>query len=416
MISENLLKMLSGIFVIIYIARYLGPEQFGFLSYTLTIISIVKVISKLGLDSVLVREIANAPHKAASYTNTAFIMMGITSLIGIIFVSLLVYFFESNERIQLYIWCIACSVLFQSFLVIDFKFQALLKSKYGFIAKSISYAVSSIVKIYLVVIEVDILYLVWSYVFDAIFLALMLVISNRYIRHQPLKCVLNRELVKPLLKSALPMIISAASALLYMRIDQVMIKHMLDTSQLGLYASSAKIFEGWVMLSYIISVSLLPTIIKLKTHSKEVYENSLIILFRVLVWLGLAFALMTFLFSELMITATFGAQFLEAKYSLSILMCAAPLIALRTLSVRYLIAEGYENKIAHRTIITLIINVLMNMILIPVYGIAGAAYSTLISLFIGSYAINYMDQDLNQLRRICNAVFFIRYTGKGSKV
>jgi O-antigen/teichoic acid export membrane protein len=161
---------------------------------------------------------------------------------------------------------------------------------------------------------------------------------------------------------------------------------------------------------------LLPAIIKLKTSSIEVYERSLTSLYRMLVGLGVLFALITIFCSDFLIIYSFGPKFLEAKYSLIILMLAAPFIALRTLSVRYMIVEGYENKIASRTIITLIINVILNILLIPLFGIEGAAFSTLISLFIGSYLINYWDSDLSQLRRICNNSFFIKSTFKGSKV
>ena len=365
MIAEYTLKIIASIFVTIYVARYLGPIQFGILSYTLAIVAVIKAISKLGMDGILVRELAQYPDKVKAYMSTAFSLMVIASILGLVFISTLIYFLESDDQIKLYIWIIATSILFQAFFVIDFNFQAQLKSKYGFMAKSIAFGLSSIVKIYLVLIKADLILFVVSYVFDAFIVACMLVGTHIYTRQFSFTYTLSRELVKPLLKSAWPMAVSAASAVLYMRIDQVMIKNILDTNQLGLYASSAKIFEGWIMFSYIVSVSLLPAIIKLKTRSIEVYERSLISLYRILVWLGILCAVITIFCSEFLITYSFGTNFLQAKTSLIILMLAAPFIALRTLSVRYLIAEGFERKIASRTIITLIINVILNFIFIP---------------------------------------------------
>jgi len=416
MIAEYVLKIVSGIFVIIYMARFLGPNQFGMLSYVLAIVAIVKAISKLGMDGILVRDLAKHPNQVKAYMSTAFGLMTLASVLGLILISALVYFFESDDQLKLYIWIIAASILFQAFLVIDFNFQAQLKSKYGFMAKSIAFGISSLVKIYLVLIKAELLLFVISYVFDAVLVALMLMATHIYTKQSRFTLTMRSELIRPLLKSAWPMVVSAVSAILYMRIDQVMIKNMLDANQLGLYASSAKIFEGWIMLSYIVSVSLLPAIIKLKTHSAVVYERSLTSLYRMLVGLGLLFAFITIFCSDFLISYSFGPQFLEAKYSLIILMLAAPFIALRTLSVRYMIAEGYESKIASRTIITLVINVILNLILIPLFGIEGAAFSTLTSLFIGAYLINYLDSDLSQLRRICNNSFFIKNSFKDSRV
>jgi O-antigen/teichoic acid export membrane protein len=416
MIAEYTLKIIASIFVTIYVARYLGPTQFGMLSYTLAVVAIIKAISKLGMDGILVRELAQYPEQVKSYMSTAFSLMVIASVLGLILLSTLIYFFEGDEQIKLYIWIIATSILFQAFFVIDFNFQAQLKSKYGFMAKSIAFGLSSIVKIYLVLIKAELIFFVVSYVFDAVIVACMLVGTHIYTKQFSFTYRLSGELIKPLMKSAWPLVVSAASAVLYMRIDQVMIKNILDTNQLGLYASSAKIFEGWIMFSYIVSVSLLPAIIKLKTHSIEVYERSLISLYRILVWLGILCAAITIFCSTSIITYSFGAKFLEAEYSLIILMIAAPFVALRTLSVRYMIAEGYERKIASRTIITLVINVILNLIFIPLFGIEGAAFSTLISFFIGSYLINYFDLDLSQLRRICKSSFFIKTRIEDSRI
>jgi len=408
MIAEYFLKIIATIFVTIYVARYLGPEQFGVLSYILAITAIVKALTRLGMDGVLVRDLIKYPDQTRAYMGTAFGLMIIASLIGIVSIGLFSYLLESDEQVKLYIFIIATSLIFQAFSVIDFNFQSKLMSKYSAIAKSISFGISSIVKVYLVLTNAEFILIVVSYVFDGLLMAVMLITAHIYKKQQDFKFHFDYRLISPLLKSAWPLIVSAASAILYMRIDQVMIGNMLDTSQLGLYSAASKVFEGWIMLSYIVSVSLLPAIAKLKTKSADTYEQSLIFLFRVLVGLGIVFAITTIFCSEFLIVSIFGLQFIEAEGSLIILMLASPFIALRTLSVRYMIVEGYENKIAARTVFTLFVNIILNWILIPIYGIEGAGISTLISLFIGSYVVNYFDSELYQLRRICNNSFFIK--------
>ena len=408
MIAEYFLKIIATIFVTIYVARYLGPEQFGVLSYILAITAIVKALTRLGMDGVLVRDLIKYPDQTRAYMGTAFGLMIIASLIGIVSIGLFSYLLESDEQVKLYIFIIATSLIFQAFSVIDFNFQSKLMSKYSAIAKSISFGISSIVKVYLVLTNAEFILIVASYVFDAFLMTVMLITAHIYKKQQHFTFNFDYSLISPLLKSAWPLVVSAASAILYMRIDQVMIGNMLDTSQLGLYSAASKVFEGWIMLSYIVSVSLLPAIAKLKTKSADTYEQSLIFLFRVLVGLGIVFAITTIFCSEFLIVSIFGLQFIEAEGSLIILMLASPFIALRTLSVRYMIVEGYENKIAARTLFTLFVNIILNWILIPIYGIEGAGISTLISLFIGSYVVNYFDSELYQLRRICNNSFFIK--------
>ena len=73
--AEQVFRIISAVFVGIYIARYLGPENFGILSYSLSIAAFVMAISRLGMDAVLVRELVNKPERHSQLLGTAFWLM-----------------------------------------------------------------------------------------------------------------------------------------------------------------------------------------------------------------------------------------------------------------------------------------------------------------------------------------------------
>jgi len=116
MFVEQGIKVVSAVFVGIYIARYLGPEQFGLLSYAIAIVAIFMAISRLGMESILVRELVNQPEKMRQYMGTAFSLMFIAAILGIGFISGIVSLTESDPQTKLYIWIISIGLIFQTFL------------------------------------------------------------------------------------------------------------------------------------------------------------------------------------------------------------------------------------------------------------------------------------------------------------
>ena len=335
-------------------------------------------------------------------------MMMVSSLISIIVLSVIIWNFEENIETKLYIFLLSISLFFQTVLVIDYNFQGRVKSKYSTLSKSSALLVSSFIKIYLVLVEAELTHLVIAFMLDHLITATFLVAMHIYKKQPNFIFKFDIALARSLLKSAWPMTLSALAIMLYMRVDQIMIKNMLDVHQLGLYAAATRIYEGWIIIPYVISMSLIPAIVHLKSQSIDIYESRLTQLFSFLIWLGIFSALSTYFFGDWLINIAFGHEYIASASVLNIIMWSSVLTAIGSVTSRYLTVENMEKKIATRSVLGLLINILLNMILIPVYGINGAAIATLVTLLIVNYFINYLDDELNQLLRICNNAFFLK--------
>lgn len=415
MFAEQGVKIVSAVFVGIYIARYLGPEQFGLLSYAIAVVAVLAAITRLGMDSILVRELVVHPEDKQQYIGTAFGLMLIASIIGVVIVAGVIGLIESDPQTKIYIWIISVGLIFQTLLVIDYAFQSQVKAKYSSIAKSVALSLSALIKICLVIFHADLLLFVLSYAFDHVLIALSLLIMYLTKQQPSFLFIFNAKLVKPLLKSAWPMVMSAVSIILYMRIDQIMIKNMLDSEQVGLYAAMTRVYEGWIMIPVILCASLLPAIVKMKSISQIQYEKRLILLFSIVFWLSMIVAVITALFSDVIINLTFGSEYAAASSVLVVIMWSSSFAALGSVTYRYLIAENMEKKIAVRTFVALAVNVTLNFILIPLYGIEGAAVATLVCIITANYLIDYLDSDLKQLIGIKNNALLIVFSFKRGK-
>ncbi|MBB5187726.1 O-antigen/teichoic acid export membrane protein [Zhongshania antarctica] len=409
MLAEYSLKIVSGIFVSIYVARYLGPSDFGQLSYALAIVSIFMAISRLGMESILVRDMSSFPEMRKEYQGTAFALMLCASMVSIATLAGFVIGFENDEGQKWLVGVIAIGMIFQPLMVVDYGFQANVAAKFSSIAKTLSLAISSAVKVYLVLSDAGLKGLAIAYAFDQFLVASLLLAMHLIKRQSGFFFKMKVKLIAPLLKSAFPLTLSAVASILYTRVDQLMIKHMLDSGALGVYSSAVKIYEGWVIIPYVISISLLPEIVGLKLRSEQEYRNKMTKLFSVMFWVGVLVALFSTMYGDLIIRLTFGSQYTGASSSLAIIMWAAAFTGIGSVSARYLTVEGLEKNIAIRTVVALLVNISLNLLLIPKYGIDGAAAATLITVIVANYFMNYVGSEVRGLSKICNDAIIFKF-------
>lgn len=402
MLAEQLLRIVSGVFVGIYIARYLGPESFGILSYVLAIAAFAIAISRLGMEAVLVRELVTKHEAQSIIMGTAFWLMVAAGAASYIIILVTIKLTDETKPISTYALMVATSAAFTSFLAIDYKFQANLKAKLSTICKVTTLAIMSSVKIVLVVFEMKLIWFVVASIIDHGLLALLL--TSTMWRKQGLGFMTKFEKTTAItmLRSAWPMVITAVAGMILMRTDQVMIRNMLGLSQVGIYSAAVRIYESWIMLPYILSVSLLPAIIKLRQGEEDNYKKGLTKLFSLTIWVSIIAAIFITLTGEKIISLTFGESYIESGPILTILMWAAVFSSINSLSARYFSVEHMERKILSRMLIAATLNVFLNYLLIPKFGIKGSAYATLISMFISSYALDWFDKDLKKLLKIKN--------------
>jgi O-antigen/teichoic acid export membrane protein len=402
------LKLVASIFVTIYIARYLGPSKFGLISYLMSIIVIFMSIARLGMESILVRELTVNPSNRKNIIGTSFYLIIFGSIISILLMLAGVYFFSNDSSIQLYFIILSFIIIFQSSSVIDYNFQSQLNSKYSSLVKSTSLIISSGIKLVLVHINADFFYFVVAISIDHLLVFILLFALHYKINKFNFIFYFKTPVAKSLLKSSWPMIISGLAGMIYTKIDQIMIERLLGMQEVGIYAASAKIFEGWVMIPYIVSISLLPAIINLKKISHKEYEKGLTKIISLLFWVSFIVATIVSFYSSSIIELTFGKEFSSSSSVLSILIWAALFSTLGSINGRYMTVENYEKKIAKRMLISLILNIFLNLFFILNFGTNGAAYATLITVIITNYFLNYLDKDLKELVIINNNAILLR--------
>ena len=386
LLGERILRMAVSLFVGIYVARYLGPERFGLLSYALSFVWLFSSLASFGLDDILVRELVQRPEQRNNLLGTVFwLKVCGTAVMGIAIAAVL-QFMAEDQRTSWMIVIIAFGFLFQATNVIEFYFQAQVQSKFTVRAQVVQLLITSIFKIYLVWSKAELVWFALALMLDqAVVAVLFLLMYHWKIEWFPFFSFQWKH-AKKLMIDAWPLIFTGMVVSVYMKIDQVMLKEMLDAKAVGVYASAVKLCEAWYFVPTAVMASLFPAVIEARKKSETVYDERIQKLYDLMVWGSVAIALPTTLLADWVILILYGTDFQEAADVLRIYIWAGVFVSLGVASSKWLVTENLQRYLFYRTALGAVLNISCNLWLIPIYGIRGAVFATLISYFIVAYA------------------------------
>jgi O-antigen/teichoic acid export membrane protein len=405
--TEKILRILISFVVTVLLVRYLGPEQFGLLSYAISFYGLFSAISILGLESISIRELVKYPGRRDNILGSAFLLRLIGGIATIILIALTLFISGEPADISILILIISTSAIFQSFSVIDYYFRAEVKAKYSVYVMMASVLFTSLLKILLIILEAPLIYfaIVFSVEFFATAAGFLLV--YKHTNFKIINWKFHKETAVNLLKDSWPLILSGLVVAIYTKIDQVMIKNMLDSKELGYYAAAVRLSEAWYFIPVALTNSLFPAIVNAKKLSNKFYFNRIQKLYDILAWMAIIIAVPVSIFSRDIINIIFGNEFLSAAPVLTIYIWAGVAVFLGVASSQYLITENFTKLSFFRTLIGMVINVILNLVLIPKYGIIGAAYATLISYSAATFSLIFIKKTFHQIVMMLKSILLI---------
>ena len=385
---ERILRITVGLFVSVWVAKYLGPKQFGFFSYTLSFVALFGFMVTISHTSIVVRELVKNPNHNDEIVSTAFWLKIMGAMLGVLITLAISINFTSNDRfVNILILIIASSNIFHSFNVVDDYFQSKVMNKFVVITNVISLFLSSVIKIILILNDAPLIAFVWVVFFDNFILAsgfiYFYIKLNSKFKIKNLKFKSKTAIL--LLKDSWPLMISSAAILIHIKVDQVIIKEILGLEAVGQYAAAAKVSEAWYFIPSVLTASFFPAIINAKKNNEDLYNSRLQKLYDIMVWVAIAIAIPMIFLSDWLIEILYGYQYSEAGNVLMIHIWAGVFVSLGLASNGWLICENLQKFLIVNTFIATITNIGLNYILIPKFGIVGAAWATIISYFLVGY-------------------------------
>ena len=380
MLSEKVVRLGVNLVVGIWLARYLGPSDFGILHFAIAIAAIFGPLVNFGLQGILVKELYLAPGRKNELLGSSFAIKLVASLIvfaAIVLTSFTNFYTDKTEWLMVIV--VSSSLLFQPFLVIDSWYESQVKVRLLSILKTLFFLLTSLIKIIMILRNEPLIVFGIVYSLEALFLALALVLTYAIQDQTIFKWRIRLDVVKNLIGKSWLLVLSGLSAVIYLKIDQVMLGIIVSDQEVGIYSAAVKLSEAWYFIPLILSNALFPAILSSKIKGQQTYRFRLQQLCDLYFLISLLLAIVVSFLANFIIVLLYGVQYDSSALILQVHIWAGIFIFLRSVLSKWLIAEDKYKFSLISQLSGAVVNVLLNLVLIPRYGGFGAAIATVIS-------------------------------------
>ncbi len=378
LLGGKIVNMILSFFVSLATARYLGPDSYGEINYVAAYVSFFSSITSLGLSVIVIKEVSMGQEDDNEVIWTGILMRFLTAVLSMISVLALVYITDGGDPLIMKIALLeSIGILASAFDTFMYWFQGKLLGKYVSIASVVAYLGMSLYRIYLLANSADILWFAFATSVDTLILSLVLMIC--YIKENGFHIRTSVSLAKRLMRQSYHYMISGLIAILYSKIDQIMLKQMLDSRAVGLYSAALTIAGLWGMIPSAFIQSVSPVLYKNAQENREMFYKRLKQSYAGIWFLNICWSLAVSIFSYWVIYLLYGEDYLGARGALVIVVWYSGVSAIGSLTQVYLATENKNKYVNYFALAGLAVDVVLNVVLIPQFGIMGAAMATLVT-------------------------------------
>lgn len=389
--ADKVLRLGVGLIVGVWVARYLGPEQYGLFSYALAIVALLGSVASWGLDAIVVRDIVKTPSRTPEILGTCVLLRLFGGAISFLLALAIAHVLRPADQYgHVLVAILAGALLIQAFDVIDVWLQSQMKNKLSVYAKNGAFAVFACVKVFLIWVGAPLITFAWAVLAEAAVGTLGLICIYTALGKSPLDWRVCRVSAKQLFNDGWPLAVSGMAIMTYVKVDQIMLAQMIDERAVGVYAAAARISEIWYFVPTSFAAALAPWLVRSRQNSATDYHAHLQRAMSLFVLLSYAFAAAVTLFSGAIVELLYGPPFQEAGAILSIHVWSGVFVALGVARGTWIVIEGLQRLSLLTTMSGALVNILLNLWLIPHFGAIGAAVATLVSYGFSDYLIFFL--------------------------
>ena len=383
-IGEQVFQMAVSLVVGVLTARYLGPGNYGALNYTASFVTFALSVATLGMEGVVIKKMIMRPNDEGIYLGSCMLFRLFSSVLSSIAIFIIVAALNPEDHLKwILVFLQSFQLIFRSIQILDSWFQRHLKSRYVSIGKMVACLIVSAYKVFLLVTQKSIIWFAFSNSLTDIVVAIMLYIFYRSEHGQKLK--IDRAKGIEVLSESYHFILSGLMAATYSQMDRIMIGSMMTDLDVGLYTTATAICGMWLFVPNAIINSFRPKILELKKEgNEEHYERRLEQLYSFIIWLCIFVSIAVCVLGNLVIRILYGEAYIGAASALRIAIWYETFAMIGTARGIWILCENKNKYVKYYLGIGAVVNLVLNYVMIPIWGINGAAIATLITQIVTS--------------------------------
>ena len=344
--------------------------------------SVFGAIANLGLDTIVIRELVKFPERRDALLGSTFVLKLVGASLTLLVVTVLVSILRPGDKLILLLTVLSAAGFLCQSIPIDLYFQSKVQAKYIVLPASGGFLLMALAKVILILIGAPLIAFAFAGFFELLLAAVFILIAYG-LRDQSIwkwKCSFQDML--SLFRESWPLVFTGISVMISMRVDQVLIGQMLNDKQVGLYSAGVKLSELWYFIPVSIAASTYPALVESKKRDEELYYRRLQQLYDMLVSLGIVVALAMTFFSGAIVHLLYGPAYGASSGALRILIWSGIPVCFGVAWSNWMILENRAKMLFYFQLVGSVVNVVLNLVLIPRFGILGSAFATLISYWI----------------------------------
>ena len=390
-IMQSLINLVIGMIT----ARYLGPSNYGVITYVASVVAFALPIMQLGLKHTIVKEFVQSPDKEGEILGTALVINIISSIVCMIGSVAFVMFVDAGETETILVCALySLTLIFQATEMTQYWFQAKLLSKYPSIASLCAYIVVALYKIYLLVTQKSIVWFACSNVLDYFLISVILMVIYRKISNQRL--AINWRTGWEMLSKSKYYIVPSLMVMIFQHTDRIMIKLMIGEAETGYYSAAITCIGITSFVFSAIIDSARPVILEEKERNSVLYEKRVIQLYGIITCMSLAQSLGMTLLAQPLVSFLYGAEYVKTASILAVAVWYITFGHYGSVRNIWILAENKQKYLTGINVLGATANVVLNYCLIPVWGAIGAAIASIITQFFTNVIIGFVFDPIRQ--------------------
>ncbi len=406
LLLNQIFQMVISFFVGLLSTRYLGPSNYGSITYVSTYVSFFSSLCTMGMDTVVISKLVNYKERDGEVIVTATFIRGIAAIISILALSVVIYVADGNDAsLQIIALILGFKLLLNAFTTVGYWYQYKLLSKKMVIIDMVAFVIGNAFRIWMLATEKNVF---WFASYTTVLVLLNVIVDVPvFLKDCKTKKFISKEMMKELLRDCVPYMISGVMISLYSQVDIIMIKHMMNgTDYVGYYSVAYTICNLIAFIPQSISQSARPILMELKKEDNKSYNTRVTQTLSTIIWLAILYSVFITIFADVVIGILYGESFAPSSGVLKVLVWSTLFENLTRIRDMWFIGENESKYVAVLSFVGTIANVIVNAILIPIMGIYGAAIATIGTQLIVTVVLPALRKETRQYSvDVLNALF-----------
>jgi O-antigen/teichoic acid export membrane protein len=379
LVLSSIINLIFGFLYSIYVARYLGPERYGIISFALAFTAIFAVLTDLGLSQFTVREVARDKSLAEKYFSNVLVAKFILAVITFAVVAVMINLMGYPETTIKVVYIIFLSIVIAAFNNLFYSmFQAFEKMEYQSIGGIVSSVSMLLLALFAIRNNLDIVWFAYIYLISNLFILTFCFVVSAFVHINP-RLIMDWAFMTSALKEALPFGLTGLLGMTYTYADSIMLSFFQGNDVIGWYNAAYRLVLMLLFVPNLINIVIYPVMSRFYISSNDALSFIYQRYFKYMMILAFPMGIGTTLLANKIILTIFGSGFNNSIVALQILIWTVVLTYVGSAFVKLMESTNRQTVITKMSGICVIVNVMLNLVLIPRFSYIGSSIATVVT-------------------------------------